>query len=108
MKGALIALLIGLTLLVAVYFKLRIYKSNASFDIHLHDTYFVLSYAMAAVFTLLILGTFFSIGGVIGTHFKSKLFWTLTVIFLSVDTYYTAMFYKAFNHTEITSFPKMN
>jgi|GEM_PF-1591956 len=102
MKGALISLSVGVVLLVIIYFKLSVYRGKGSFDIHFHDTYFVLSYFSVIVFSLLLLGTFFSIGGVIGTHFKSKLFWILTILFLSIDTYYVVAFYKAFNNTEIT------
>lgn len=102
MKGALIGLFFGLTLLVLLYFKLTPYRSNSSFDIHFHDTYFVLDYVSAIGFAFILLGTFFSIGGIIGTRFKSKLFWILTVIFLSINIYYGVSFYKAFNNNDIT------
>jgi hypothetical protein len=105
MKGALIGLFIGLTLLVFLYFKLAPYRSSTSFDIHVHDTYFVLDYLSATGFALIFLGTFFAIGGIIYTHFKSKLFWLLTVLFLSIDTFCAASFFKAFNNNDIT-FPK--
>jgi hypothetical protein len=105
MKGALIGLFIGLTLLVFLYLKLAPYRSSSSFDIHVHDTYFVLNYLSAIGFCLIILGTFFAIGGIIGTQFKGKLFWILALLFLSIDIYYGVSFYKAFNSNDIT-FPK--
>lgn len=106
MKGALIALFIGLALLVLLYFRTTIYSSKGTIDIHLHDTYFVLSNASVIIFILLFLGTFLSVGGIIGSFFKSKLFWVLAVLFLSIDTYYIVTFYKAFSNTENTQFPK--
>jgi hypothetical protein len=106
MKGALIALFIGITLLILLYVKMDIYKSKGTIYIHLHDTYFVLSYATVILFVLLLLGTFFSVGGIVGSHFKNKLFWILMVFFLSVDTYYIVTFYKLFNDNKATSFPK--
>lgn len=99
MKGALIALLIGIVILILLYSRMQIFSRQGTIDIHLHDTYFVLSYASVIVFMLLFLGTFFSIGGVIGTMFKSKLFLILAVLFTSVDTYYIVTLYKAFNNT---------
>ena len=106
MKGALIALFIGLALLFILYSRLDIYGTKGTIDIHLHDTYFVLSYASVIVFILLFLGTLFSVGGAIATYFKSKLFCLLLVLFLSIDTYYIVTFYKLANDTDVTSFPK--
>lgn len=102
MKGALIALFIGLALLVLLCFRMDIYRSKGTIDIHLHNTYFVLSHASVVVFILLFLGTFFAKGGISGRYFKSKLFRVLVVIFLSIDTYYMVSFYRAYNDTEIT------
>ena len=106
MKGALIALFIGIVLLVAVYFKLSIYRSKSSFDIHLHDAFYVLDYTSAIILGFMMLGTFFSVGGIIGTHFKSKLFVVLVMLFLSIDTFYVVSFYKAFKNNKDTPFPK--
>lgn len=105
MKGALIALLIGISLLLFLYLKLDIYRGKTSFDIHLHDTYFQVDYVSAIVLVLISLGTFFSIGGVIGTHLRNKSFWILMVLFLSIDTYFVVKFYKAYKETEVTEFP---
>lgn len=107
MKGALIALIIGIVLLVLLCFRLKIYSQGGTIDIHLHDTYFVLTYFAVVIFLLLFLGTFFAIGGLIGRQFKGRLFWALAVLFLSIDTYYVVSLYKTFNITEgSTSFPK--
>jgi len=59
MKGALIALFIGIVLLVLLYFKMDIFRGKGTIDIHLHDTYFILSYTTVTIFILLFLGTFF-------------------------------------------------
>lgn len=92
MKGALIGLFLGIALLALIYFKLAVYRSKTSFDIYFHDTYFVINNTFAVVFALIFLGTFFSIGGIIGMHFRSKLFLLLTVLFLAIDIYYVVSF----------------
>jgi branched-subunit amino acid ABC-type transport system permease component len=75
MKGALISLVIGIVLLLLIYFRLDVYyRTRSGIDIYFHDTYFIVSYASVVSFVLLILGLFFSAGGIIGTRFKSKLF----------------------------------
>ena len=93
MKGALIALLIGITLLALLYFTVDIYGGKGRIDIHLHGTYFVFNYFSLLKFIFIVLGTFFSIGGMVGTYFKSKLFLVLAVLFISIDIYYIASFY---------------
>jgi hypothetical protein len=97
MEGAFIGLFIGLALLLLLYFKMKIYNRKGTIDIHLYDTYFVLSYAAAIVFALLFLGTFFSVGGLMASVFKSRLFWTLTLLFLSIDVYYIVSIYRRVN-----------
>lgn len=97
MKGAFIALFIGLALLVLLYSKLKIDKSEGTIDIHLYDTYYVVSYAVAITFALLFLATCFSVGGLIASVFKSRIFWILTVLLLSIDAYYIVSFYKRIN-----------
>lgn len=97
MKGALIGLFIALALLVLLYFRMNVYSSKGTIDVHVHDTYFVLSYASVIVFVLLFVGTFLAVGGMIGSFFRSKLFWVLTVLFLSIDVYCIITIYKSFN-----------
>lgn len=103
MKGAVIALAIGIILLFALYEKANIYNTSGTFDIHLHDTYYVLSYSTVVVFVLLFLGTLFSAGGLIASGFKSKGFWIAMVLFLFSDTYYIRSFYLLFQDVETTS-----
>ena len=104
MKGALIALFIGLAILVIFFSGVKKYRSKGTIDIHVYDTYLVLDYAFIIIFILLFLGTFFSIGGIIGSYFKSKLFWILSILFLSIDTYYILKYYKTFNDPGNTHF----
>jgi hypothetical protein len=103
MKGAFIGLFIGFALLVFSFLILNTYRSNTSFTIHYQDTYFVLEYGTAVVFALVLLGMFFSIGGLIGTYFKGKLFWTIAIICLAISTYYAISFYKAFKSINTSS-----
>lgn len=88
MKGAWIAFFIALSLLFLLCVTAKIYNTSGTIDLQLHDSYFILSYATVIIFILLFLGTFFSIGGIIGTRFKSIVFWVLLLVFLSIDIYY--------------------
>jgi hypothetical protein len=97
MKGALIALFSGIALLVIIYFRLTIYRGKTSFDIQFHDTYFILDYGFSILLAFIFLGTFFSVGGIIGTRFRSKLFWILSVLFLAIDAYFVVVSYQAFS-----------
>lgn len=94
MKGAFIALMIALAILILFLVASKIYSTQGTVDIQFHDTYFVLSHASVLVFILLFLGTLFSIGGIIGTHFKSTVFWVLLVAFICVDIYFIHPFFK--------------
>src|SRR5689334_19819089 len=96
MKGALLLLVIGIALLLAIYFKLDIYRSQSTFDVHFHDTYIVLDNWLVIGFVTLFLGIFFSIGGLIGSRFTNKFFWFLSLLFLGVTAYYVLVYYKAF------------
>ena len=93
MKGALIALSIGIVLLILLFSETASYSSG-TIDMHLHDTYFVLGYAAVIGFVILFLGTCFSIGGIFGSHAKSKLFFVLLLLFLSGDMYFFLRFFN--------------
>lgn len=94
MKGALIGLFIGIVLLVLQFYKNVLNIDKETIDVHIRDTYFVLSFTTVMIFLFLFLGTFFSVGGLIGSHFRSNVFWVLAVLFLLVDTYYIMNFFK--------------
>jgi len=94
MKGACIALLIALAILVVFLVTSKIYITRGTVDIQFHDTYFILSHASVLVFIILFLGTFFLIGGIIGTHFKSTAFWVLLVALICIDIYFILPFFK--------------
>jgi len=96
MKGAFTLLAIGIVFLVFSYSKLNIFWGNSAIDIHLHDTYFVMSRSFVMLFILFFLGTLFAIGGFVGSRFKNKIFLFLTIFFLSFDTVYAIAAYKSF------------
>jgi hypothetical protein len=99
-KGAFIGSLMAIALLMLAFIWLSGYKTESSFDVHIRDTWYILDYSIAIVFSILLIGTFFSIGGVIATHFKNKLFVILLVIFLSLDFFIIASFYISFTSSE--------
>jgi hypothetical protein len=105
MKGALIALSLGIILLVLLFSDLQICRSHGTIDIHVHDTTFVTTYTFVIGFVLLFLATFFAVGGLIGTFFKSKAFWILAFVLLSIDTCYILTFYNRMNNNT-SQFPK--
>lgn len=92
-----LALVIGIALLIFVYFKTAVYATKESLDFHLHDTYFVLSYPFAIGFVVLFLGIFFSVGGIIGSRFKGKLFWMMLLLFLAAGFWYFFPFFQLLN-----------
>jgi hypothetical protein len=94
MKGAWIAFFIALGLLILSCFVGKIHNTSGTIDIQLNNTYLVLSYTSVIVFVFLFLGTFFSVGGIIGSHFKSYLFWVLLLLFFSIDIYYIVTFFN--------------
>jgi hypothetical protein len=106
MKGALIALFIGVAILFLLYAKLKIHNSNGTIDLYIHDRYLVLTYSSVIICVLLFLGTFFSVGGAFATFFKTKFFWISAAVFLCIDAYYVVTLYKAFNNSEIEQLPK--
>lgn len=96
MKVALLFFLTGICLLLLFFFKSKPWFSSSTVDIHLYDTYFVISYFSFAGFIVFLLGTFFSIGGIIGTHFHNKHFIFLALAFIAVDFFAILHYYKMF------------
>lgn len=99
MKTALIFLAIAIVLLFLFWLKVDVWFGDSTIDIHFHDTYFVIACWHFILFVFLILGTFSSLGGIIGTKFKNKLFIAVLLIFLAVDAYIIWNLYSAFHHS---------
>jgi hypothetical protein len=87
MKSALVFLVIGIVLLAVLLSTLHIWRGASTIDIHVHDTMYVLPYTIFIFFILLILGTFFFLGGAIGTGFKNKYYLIPLFLFVLMDTY---------------------
>jgi hypothetical protein len=96
MKGALTSLLLAIALLMLLYWKSDVFLTAKTIDIHLHDTYYIVSYKHLAAALFLFLGTFFSLGGLIRTRARSRLFLVLTILFVAVDAYCLIEMAKAF------------
>jgi len=88
MKAAIISLAIGIILLLFFLFGSYIQTYKSGIDIHVHDTYFIISYFSFTVFIILFLGTFFFLGGAIGTAFKNKKFVYLLMTCTLLDAFY--------------------
>ncbi|RYZ30911.1 MAG: hypothetical protein EOO10_01065 [Chitinophagaceae bacterium] len=97
MKGALLALLIGIGILTLFALKADVRFFQASVDVHVHDTYFVLDYTFLILSLLVYLGLFFSVGGLVSTGFKGRIYWLLFVVFLLTAAYYFIDFFNVFN-----------
>jgi hypothetical protein len=87
MKTALIFLAIAILLLVLIYSRVDIWFSESTIDVHIHDTYFVITRWHAIFLITLFLGTFSSLGGVIGTRFHNKFFLIAFILFTAFDLY---------------------
>jgi heme/copper-type cytochrome/quinol oxidase subunit 1 len=87
MKTALAFLLISILVLLFLWSKTDIFFGRSTVDIHVHDTYFVIDRLQFILFIVLILGTLSSLGGVIGTRFRSKVFLIAFLSFLAADAY---------------------
>lgn len=95
-KGALAGLAIGIALLCFIYSRWIVSVGTSSVDLHFRDTYVVFDPRMAILLCLLVLGTFFSVGGLIGTRFRSNRFRVLLLIFLLMDALCLVYFYRLF------------
>jgi hypothetical protein len=96
MKGALIFTCIGLCFLVLLFAPATFFPRNDSIDIHVFDSYVITTYGSLIGFICLTLATCFSLGGVIGSFFKSRNYWLMFLIIFSLDVYFI-MQYKFWN-----------
>lgn len=97
MKTAVVFLTIGIILLTIVSFKTNAKFAASTVDIHVHDTVFVVPYFYISILSLLFLGTLFSIGGVIGTKFRGKIFIILFLLCAAACGYIIWKVNQAFN-----------
>jgi hypothetical protein len=74
MKVAIIFLVIGIALLCLFLYSTIVHSNSKSIDLHLFDTYFIIDKLNFIIGVVLFLLTLFSLGGVIGTGFRSKAF----------------------------------
>jgi hypothetical protein len=86
MKIALLFLAVGLFVLALFFSSTKIWFRE-TVDINIHDTYVVLSYFHFFLAIFLILGTFFSVGGAIGSRFGNIYFVGLLVLFCAADAF---------------------
>jgi ABC-type multidrug transport system permease subunit len=94
MRTAFIFLTIIALLLTFFLARSGIWFRRDSVDIHVHDTYIVFTYFAFIAFVFLLLGTFFSIGGTLGTGFKNKYFLWILFLFLALDGFLIWKYYN--------------
>lgn len=100
MKSALIFLAVSVLILLLIWWRCDVWFSNSTVDIHFHDTYFVIAHFYFVLFVILFLGTFSSLGGVIGTKFQNKIFIVSLIIFLVSDSYIIWNVYSSFHPSQ--------
>jgi len=99
MKTALIFLVIAIGILVLLWLSVDVWLGDSTLDIHYHDNYFVVHpWYFGLIVSMLFAGTFFSVGGVIGTKFLNRVFIALVLIFLIADIFVTWKAYRLFHH----------
>ncbi len=97
MKTALIFLATAILLLLLFWWRSDVYFGDSTIDIHVHDTYYVIDRWHLVLVIILFLGTFASLGGVIGTKLKNKFFLIAMILFLSGDAYILWNTWPSFN-----------
>ena len=97
MRTALIFVAVAVLVLTLLYLLTDVWFRPSSIDIHVHDTYFVINRPHVLLLLLLYLGTFFLLGGTIGTKLKNKVFLILFLVFLAADVYLFWNVYSAFH-----------
>jgi hypothetical protein len=100
MKTALIFLGVAILILILLWSRVDVWFTDSTIDIHVHDTYFVIPRWHIIFFAILFLGTFSSLGGVIGTRFRNKFFIVFLIIFVVIDTYIIWHLYNSFHHSQ--------
>jgi heme/copper-type cytochrome/quinol oxidase subunit 1 len=93
MRTAFIFLTIAILLLLLFWWKTDVQLSGSTIDIHVHDTYFVIDRLQFVLFFIVILGIFFTLGGLFGTRFRNKAFLITFLVFLAAGIY---IFYPLF------------
>lgn len=80
---------IGFLLLVGFFLLLRgrIWFRTSTIDIHLFDTYFVVTYLHFLLFIGFVLGTFFFIGAVVATGFRNGYFVGVLLALVLADAF---------------------
>jgi heme/copper-type cytochrome/quinol oxidase subunit 1 len=84
LRTALIFLLAGILMFLYFGWRLDVFFSETSVDIHIRDTYFVVANYHMAIAVLLVLTLFFSLGGMIGSRFKT---WLYIILFLIATSF---------------------
>jgi heme/copper-type cytochrome/quinol oxidase subunit 1 len=87
MRTGLLFAILGLLLLVLLLSRGGMQLTASTVDIHLFDTYFVMTYFHFVLLFMMVLGSFFSIGAVVGTRFRNAYFLGMLLLFVLADTF---------------------
>lgn len=85
MKTAFVFLISGLLLAALAFYRSGIWFRSDSVTLHFSDTYLVVSYLPFACVIALFALNLFSVGGVLGTGFRSKGFLLVLLLALLLD-----------------------
>lgn len=84
MKGAVIGIITGVLSLLLLFPLSIIQLKDGTVDIHLLDTYYAITYPIALLYMVVIPGCFFSLGGLMESHFRDRRFWLSLLLCLVV------------------------